>query len=315
MELIGTITGEIVEASDTPEYWAERINNKWDAVVRSAVDIGKDLIEAKVRVGHGNFRKLLPLLHFNKDKAALFMRLAQHEWFLNVSNIIHLPDSYVTQGQLAKYKPAELDAMVEQGVVHSGMTAKDLSNYQRKLKHDDMCEAEPMEGTYQVIYADPPWDYGDKRDITTGYSGAEDHYPSMTIEELCALPVESITGENAVLFMWTTSPLLFECYPIVEAWGFKYKTSFIWDKVKHNVGHYNSVRHEILLVCTKGSCTPDEKRLFDSVVTIERSDKHSEKPEEFRSIIDTLYHGKKIELFRRGDAPAGWSIWGNQASD
>jgi N6-adenosine-specific RNA methylase IME4 len=80
------------------------------------------------------------------------------------------------------------------------------------------------------------------------------------------------------------------------------------------MGHYNSVRHEVLLICTKGSCTPENVKLFDSVQTIEKTKKHSEKPEEFREIINTLYpSGKKIELFRRGDAPNGWSVWGNES--
>jgi DNA (cytosine-5)-methyltransferase 1 len=78
------------------------------------------------------------------------------------------------------------------------------------------------------------------------------------------------------------------------------------------MGHYNSVRHELLLVCTKGSCTPDVSKLFDSVVSIERSETHSEKPEFFREIIDTLYpYGKRIELFARKSAD-GWERWGNQ---
>jgi len=86
----------------------------------------------------------------------------------------------------------------------------------------------------------------------------------------------------------------------------------VWDKIKHNFGHYNSVRHEFLLVCTRGSCTPDAKKLFDSVLTIERSGKHSEKPQEFREIIETLYtHGKRIELFARAAAD-GWESYGNE---
>jgi hypothetical protein len=65
---------------------------------------------------------------------------------------------------------------------------------------------------------------------------------------------------------------------VIEAWGFTYKTSFVWDKVRHNYGHYNSVRHELLLVCTRGSCTPDEPTpMPDSVVVEERSDVHSER--------------------------------------
>ena len=78
------------------------------------------------------------------------------------------------------------------------------------------------------------------------------------------------------------------------------------------MGHYNSVRHELLLIATKGSCVPDNRKLYDSVQTIERSDKHSEKPEEFRNIIETLYtFGKKIELFSR-TKKEGWETYGNE---
>ena len=164
---------------------------------------------------------------------------------------------------------------------------------------------------YRVIYADPPWSYGDKADdgaIQSG--GAERHYPSMTIAELCAMPVLAICEPNAVLFLWVTSPLLAECFPVIEAWGFTYKAAFVWDKIKHNMGHYNSVRHELLLICTRGSCTPDKPEMVDSVQSIERTT-HSTKPEEFRAIIDRLYpHGKRIELFAR-KAIKGWDAYGN----
>lgn len=124
--------------------------------------------------------------------------------------------------------------------------------------------------------------------------------------------VRAIIEDDAVLFMWVTSPLLEECFPVIRAWGFQYKTSFVWDKVKHNFGHYNSVRHELLLVCTRGSCTPDNLTLFDSVQTIEKSGVHSEKPAEFRAIIDALYtSGKRLELFARQPAD-GWEVWGNE---
>lgn len=163
---------------------------------------------------------------------------------------------------------------------------------------------------YRVIYADPPWKYNDK--LVEGYGPAEHHYTTMSIDELVALKVAPLAAPDAVLFLWVTSPLLKDCFQIIEAWGFEYKTSFVWDKVKHNMGHYNSVRHEFLLVCTRGRCVPDVPTLIDSVQTIERSDKHSEKPEEFRSMIDLLYpSGKRIELFSRTSAK-GWDAWGNE---
>lgn len=164
---------------------------------------------------------------------------------------------------------------------------------------------------YRVIYADPPWKYGDTRNGLEGTTGAEAHYPTMSIAELCALPVVDWCDQNSVLFLWVTSPLLFEAEPVIRAWGFQYKACFVWDKVRHNLGHYNSVRHEFLLVCTRGSCLPDVPKLLDSVQSIERNDNHSEKPQEFREIIETLYpHGKRIELFARSAKP-GWEVYGN----
>jgi N6-adenosine-specific RNA methylase IME4 len=194
-------------------------------------------------------------------------------------------------------------------MIESG-EAKSVVDARRLLRREEAKAAPVMDGKYRVIYADPPWCYGDKRDGST--TGAEDHYPSMTIEELCELPVKELAEDNAVLFLWVTSPLLEECFQVVNAWGFRYKSSFIWDKVRHNMGYYNSVRHELLLVCTRGSCLPDNPKLYDSVVSIERGE-HSVKPEEFRQMIDDLYlSGARIELFARQAAAPGWAVWGNE---
>lgn len=162
---------------------------------------------------------------------------------------------------------------------------------------------------YRVVYADPPWSYNDKQD-TARLGGAEKHYNTMSIEDICAIKVP--TEKDAVLFLWATSPLLPEALAVITEWGFTYKSSFIWDKVSHAMGHYNSVRHEFLLIAVKGSCTPDVKKLYDSVVSIERTD-HSRKPAYFRELIDELYPiGERIELFAR-EAADGWDVWGDMA--
>lgn len=209
--------------------------------------------------------------------------------------------------KLAKYRP-DLEEKVRKGEM------KPVEAH-RQMKRDAVADkvSELPTDQYRIIYADPPWKYGDKRDGHT--TGAEDHYPTLSISELCALPVKDMAATDAVLFLWVTSPMLEDAFSIIKAWGFQYKTSFVWDKIKHNMGHYNSVRHEFLLVCTRGSCTPDNSTLFDSVQSIERTE-HSMKPERFREIIDTLYvHGKKIELFRRGTVLPGWDAWGNETHE
>lgn len=169
------------------------------------------------------------------------------------------------------------------------------------------------DGKYRIIYADPPWSYEEHGvSVSQFYGGATRHYSTMTIEDICKLPISDMAADNAVLFIWVTSPKLNQVWDIINAWGFEYKTSFVWDKVRHNFGYYNSVRHELLLICGKGSSTPDVAELFDSVQVIERNDNHSEKPEEFRKIIDAIYPvGKRIELFARREAP-GWDVWGNE---
>jgi N6-adenosine-specific RNA methylase IME4 len=190
-----------------------------------------------------------------------------------------------------------------------------LSQAQREVKAKEIAKRVALpDAKYRVVYADPPWSYNDKADAGAVQSGgAEQHYPSMSIADLCALPISSLCEPDAVLFLWVTSPLLFECQPVIKAWGFSYRASFVWDKVKHNMGHYNSVRHEFLLVCVRGSCQPDQVTLFDSVQVVERT-AHSVKPQEFRVIIDTLYPlGKRLELFARGASPSGWDAWGNEA--
>ena len=198
-------------------------------------------------------------------------------------------------------------------------------NYQKEDKKNEWQEKvnkEPQTNSFidifntnkkfRVIYADPAWSYNDKKKAhLTG--GATDHYETMNLNEICNLPVKNLLEKDAVLFLWVTSPLLEDSFQVINKWGFKYKTSFIWDKVKHNMGHYNSVRHEFLLVATKGSCIPDNKKLYNSVQSIERNNNHSEKPIEFINIIDDLYnYGDKIELFSRELKKENWFGWGNE---
>ncbi|MFC1904639.1 MT-A70 family methyltransferase, partial [Chloroflexota bacterium] len=163
-------------------------------------------------------------------------------------------------------------------------------------------------GKYRVIYADPPWNYGNNMPIDT--TTPDDYYPTENIEILKQRPVNDLALTNAVLYLWSTAPMLSEALQLIESWGFVYKTCFVWDKIKHNMGHYNSVRHELLLVAVKGSCQPDVLELFDSVQSIERNGPHSRKPARFREIIDTNYpYGPRIELFAT-EKIEGWDRYG-----
>lgn len=195
-----------------------------------------------------------------------------------------------------------------------GLTVSELQREIRAASRRKVLEGQAvLEGQYRVILADPPWTYGNSQPSA---SSAKRHYPTMTIDAIAKLPVAAHATPNAVLFMWVTSPLLMQNpgpREIIEAWGFEYKTSMIWHKRRHNFGHYVSVRHELVLICTRGSCLPDRPTpMPDSVFTSNQDLEHSEKPEDLRKIIEKLYDGPYLELFARRNVP-GWTTFGNDA--
>jgi N6-adenosine-specific RNA methylase IME4 len=137
----------------------------------------------------------------------------------------------------------------------------------------------------------------------------------MSMEEIIdfAERIKQRAMHDAVMFMWVTSPVLFDNpgpREVIEAAGFEYKACFVWDKQLHNVGRYVSNRHEFLLICTRGACTPDRLTpMIDSVVSVQRGE-HSAKPEDFRKIIERLYDGPYLELFGRNQVD-GWTVYGD----
>lgn len=195
-----------------------------------------------------------------------------------------------------------------------GWTAAELGRNIVSANRSKVIEGQAvLAGMYRVIYADPPWLYGNK---PPSGSGAQNHYAGMTIEDLCKLPVQAHALKHSVLFMWVTAPMLYENpgpREVIEAWGFKPKTGRVWDKVNHNFGSYVSVRHEHLIIATRGSCTPDRTTpMLDSVVTERNEGEHSEKPESFRKDVERMYDGPYLELFGRKKVD-GWDVFGNDA--
>jgi len=173
--------------------------------------------------------------------------------------------------------------------------------------------------TFRVFYADPPWQYRQTglTEYRPGVEGGmvEDQYPTMELGELKALPVSRMALPDSVLFLWATSPMLEDALELMRAWEFGYKASLVWDKHHPFRGSYAHISHELLLIGVRGSCPADQVHTKGSVFSFKRT-KHSRKPDEFRVLIDSMYtFGNRIELFRRGDTPEGWHVWGNEASD
>lgn len=206
--------------------------------------------------------------------------------------------------------PEDIKKKVRSGKVSIDKAYRQIRKQERREHYAQM---EWPKGKYRVIYADPPWSYGVQKE---GHGGVTDHYDTLSLQQICDLPVRDLADKECVLFLWITVPLLESVFTVLKAWGFEYKTLYVWDKVRSNIGSYCFVNCELLLVATKENTAlpPDGKKLFDNVVSIERSGKHSEKPEFFREMIDATYQfGNRIELFARKTVN-NWEVWGNDVS-
>jgi N6-adenosine-specific RNA methylase IME4 len=158
---------------------------------------------------------------------------------------------------------------------------------------------------FGTVYADPPWPYSNQ--ATRG--ATDDHYQTMTVDEIVALPVRELAAPQSHLHLWTTNAFLFECPRILEAWGFEYKGVFVWTKPQIGLGNYWRVAHEFLVLGVRGGLTfaRQDRR---SWMEIGRG-QHSAKPEQVRHLIESVSPGPRLELFARAGAD-GWTVWGNE---
>ena len=204
-------------------------------------------------------------------------RLRQIAWVANKVDVSRRRDTleFGMHQEVAALEPAgqaeALDWIEAQARSGKEPSRTDVRRYVQDLRRAPVVRnIGEIQGKFHVVSADPPWPYHDSGASAPGtsFQKAENHYATMSIEKIAAIPVKDHVLKNAVLFLWVTSPMLSACWPVIEAWGFEYKTGLVWDKVDHIVGHYVSVRHEHLLLCTRGSCTPapqDLTPMIDSV--------------------------------------------------
>jgi len=160
--------------------------------------------------------------------------------------------------------------------------------------------------TFGTIYADPPWAYDNQG--TRAATG--NHYKTLTVDELCRLPVGKLAAPQAHLWLWTTNAFLFECPRLFAAWGFEFKSSYIWVKTQMGIGNYLRNSHEFLLLAVRGGLT-GAARDVKSWGEFSRTE-HSAKPERVRSeVVERVSPGPRLELFGRRHT-FGWVTWGNQ---
>lgn len=177
---------------------------------------------------------------------------------------------------------------------------------------------------YNIIYADPPWQYNDK----LNHTGYNIEYKTMSTDEICKLPIKKISDKNCILFLWVTFPFLDDGLQVLKYWGFKYKTvSFVWVKAnkRYNenqicfiegideyigLGHYTCPNAEICIIGLKGKIKRVSNKVRQIIYSPIKS--HSEKPKEARErIIKLVGDLPRIELFAR-EKFEGWDVFGNE---
>ena len=175
---------------------------------------------------------------------------------------------------------------------------------------------------FGTILADPPWQFQNRTGKVAPEHKRLNRYGTMTLNDICDLPVSDIAADRAHLYLWVPNALLPDGMRVMEEWGFRYVSNIIWEKVRKDggpdgrgVGFYFRNVTEILLFGVRGksvrTLAPGRRQ-----VNIIRSQKreHSRKPDEQYPIIEGCSWGPRIELFSRG-VRDGWTVWGNQADD
>lgn len=156
------------------------------------------------------------------------------------------------------------------------------------------------------IYADPPWSYGNQGTRAS----TDNHYSTMTVDELCDMPIAQLAAEDAHLHLWTTNAFLPDSFRLISAWGFEYRSCFVWVKPQIGIGNYWRVSHEFLLLGIRGNAKRFSEHTHRSWAEYDRT-RHSSKPEQLRHIIEKVSPGPYLELFGRFSV-RGWTVFGNQ---
>lgn len=175
---------------------------------------------------------------------------------------------------------------------------------------------------FGTILADPPWQFQNRTGKVAPEHKRLNRYGTMKLDEICELPVSEIAADRAHLYLWVPNALLPEGMRVMEAWGFRYVSNIIWEKVRKDggpdgrgVGFYFRNVTEVLLFGVRGKNvrTLDPGRRQVNIIRSQKRE-HSRKPDEQYPIIEGCSWGPRIELFSRG-VRKGWTVWGNQADE
>lgn len=297
----------------TPREWAAEINLEWRKSADSVIRTGRLLDAAIQALPHGDRMALYEGLDFSRQTANKLVLIGRDERIAECAHGRNLPPSWRTLYELTRYDDAQWERAMNDGLITANLERQEVIAFRKQLAVSGRTNSAPPalpDGKYGLIYADPPWRYDHSK---TDNRKIENNYPTLSLDEICELPIEQLAADDCALFLWATSPKLRQAMGVLDAWGFVYRTCAVWDKQKIGMGYYFRQQHELLLVAARGSpAVPEPGARVSSVFSAPRSE-HSSKPKEVYGILERMYPtAPRIELFARHSEP-GWSTWGNDA--
>lgn len=182
-------------------------------------------------------------------------------------------------------------------------------------------ELPQVDGGFQTVLADPPWRFTNRTGKVAPEHRRLDRYSTMTLEDICAIPVSDAAAANAHLYLWVPNALLPEGLQVMQAWGFRYVSNIVWAKRRKDggpdgrgVGFYFRNVTELLLFGVRGRMRTLAPARSQVNMIETRKREHSRKPDEQYALIESCSPGPRLELFARHPSP-GWVAWGDESAD
>jgi N6-adenosine-specific RNA methylase IME4 len=316
---VSEMAGAILVRTDERSAWTERIHGVWQQSVAAIIETGRLLAEAKASLPHGEFGKMITgELPFSARTAQRLMSIAADERLRH--SVSHLPPVWSTLFELTRLDDEQFGARLSDGTINPDMNRRDIATQvkqtRRAEREQELAAKQAALPTrkYGVIVADPEWRFEPWSCETGMDRSASNHYPTSTLEVIKSRDVSSIAADDAVLCLWATAPMLPQALSVMDAWGFEYRSNYVWAKDRVGTGYWSRNAHEHWLIGVRGNIpAPAMGTQWDSIVEAPVGE-HSAKPPVFLQMLEEYYPNlKRIELNCRGPARPGWDAWGNEA--
>lgn len=221
--------------------------------------------------------------------------------------------TYISEATKLKENKPEIFEQVKSGL----KTLTEVKKEEKIQQRTELIEKQKKEiaenklpelnGLYDIISVDPPWNYG--REYDPENSRVANPYPEMTINEIKDLKLPFT--DNAIIFLWTTHKFLPDAFEILKTWEFEYKATLVWNKEKIGMGAWFRMQCEFCLFAIKGK--PFWNNTTERDIIIESRREHSRKPDSFFEMVNKICVGRKLEYFAR-EKREGWDIFGNDTN-